>query len=251
MSPEAKALFVSFHDRYEDEWVNLDGAMAAAIRKMVAYAARFALIFQCVRGVACGASLDVVDETSMAAGIVLADWFKCEADRLYAGFCESPEEVESRKLVGWIRGRGGSASVRDLTRNLRRFRNDSEAAEKALAELVEAGHGSWIPTEPTKGGGRPSRRFHLADTADADETTTGDTVAGGFGTVGTGGTPENTPGSSDDNGQSGQQDEAPKTPPPAPRTLPGHRLPDRDIHGETAAGRAQRWEQERIASESP
>ena len=62
-------------------------------------------------------------------------------------------------------------TARELRRGPRRFRASPEAAESALAGLVEAGYGRWetVNSSPTEGG-RPTRMFVLRESGDGDET---------------------------------------------------------------------------------
>lgn len=212
LTPNALDCFIAFVNRHGQEQFDLTGPVAAAWSKLKGYAARFALVFQCVRWAAGEAPLDGVDDQSVEAGIVLADWFKNEAERLYAAFGESPEDAESQQLADWIRGKGGAVTPRDLVRGPTRFRGDYEAAEAALNSLVEGGLGSWIEPESTKGGGRPSKRFQLCDAATCDETPSHDSATGGFVAVATVAAPENTSDGPGDGGQDEPRNEAPAAP---------------------------------------
>lgn len=178
---EAKSLFIGFVNRSARERMELTGPLAAAWSKLEGYAARLALIVECVRGVVGGASLEVVDDTSMRAGIVLADWFKHEAMRVYAAFSETPEDAEERQLVEWIQARGGSVTVRELTHGQRQYRNQTDAARAALDGLAEGGHGEWIESPVSDKGGRPSRRFQLDTAVTVTNTPSEDTGSAGFG----------------------------------------------------------------------
>ena len=90
---------------------------------------------------------DVVDRTSMAAGIALANWFKGEARRVYALLSESDKEREQRRLVEWLECRGKPVTARDVQMGCRWLREPG-AAEAALKELATAGWGQWEPSPP-------------------------------------------------------------------------------------------------------
>lgn len=172
MTPEAKALWVAFYNKHGQEQVDLDGDLAAAWSKLEGYTARFALIVHCVRWAAGDPSLvdpDQIDEASMAAGIELSSWFKYEERRVYALLEESEEERKRRGLCELIERRGGEITPRDLYRINRRFKKVAQAEAK-LAALVQDGLGHWEFDQPGPKGGRPSKRFVLNPTADADET---------------------------------------------------------------------------------
>jgi hypothetical protein len=113
-----------------------------------------------------------VEETSIAAGVVLARWFGDEARRVYTILSESDEDREDRRLVEWIERKDGTVTVRDLTRGPRAYRNDPERATKALDKLVAVGVGRWEVDDHAGGRGRPADRFRLlsrrGDTGDGD-----------------------------------------------------------------------------------
>ena len=160
----AKRAWVTFYNEHAAEQVDLSGDEAAAWSKLEGYAARFALVMHLTRWAAGDATLHDparVDEASIAAGVVLARWFANEARRVYAILGESDEGRESRRLVEWIERRGGTVTVRDLTRGPREYRGDPERAAKALGELVAAGVGRWEVDAHGPKGGRPADRFRL------------------------------------------------------------------------------------------
>lgn len=161
LTAAAKELWVDYYNRHRAESVGLDDDLCAAWSKLEAYAARFALIFQCCSWAAgAGAELEV-DEVSIGAGISLADWFGGEARRVYGLFSETNENRERRELIDLITRRRGHITARELTNSGRRYRGAGEA-EAALDGLARAELGRWrvIPTS-----GRPRREFHLSTVA--------------------------------------------------------------------------------------
>ena len=165
--PDAKRLWVAWVNESGDRWADAaDDHMAAAIAKIEGYAGRLALVCQLVRD----PHSNAVDAETMQAGIALARWFAHEAERVYATWKETPEERERRELVELIERKGGVVTPRVLMRSSRRFLA-AEDAELALNELVRAGDGLWEDIGSGDQGGRPTRRFRLADTADVDTTT--------------------------------------------------------------------------------
>lgn len=177
LAEDGKRAWVTFYNEHAGEQVNLSGDEAAAWSKLEGYAARLALVVHLTRWAAGDATLRDparVDEASIAAGVVLARWFGDEARRVYAILSESDDDRESRRLVEWIDRKGGTATVRDLTRGPREYRGDPERAAKALGELVAAGVGRWEVDAHGPKGGRPADRFWLlsrcGDTGDGDET---------------------------------------------------------------------------------
>jgi hypothetical protein len=103
---------------------------------------------------------EVVDASSMTAGIRLANWFKGEARRVYALLAESDDDRDRRRLVEWIERRGGSATARNVQMSCRWLR-EAGAAEAALEQLAKAGWGNWEPTPPGRRG-QPTRHFRLS-----------------------------------------------------------------------------------------
>jgi hypothetical protein len=170
-----KRVWVAFYNEHATEQVELSGDEAAAWSKLEGYAARLALVVHLTRWAAGDATLhdpSRVDGVGVKAGVVLARWFGCEARRVYSILGESDEEQEMRRLVEWIERKGGTVTVRDLTRGPREYRGDPERASKALGELVEAGVGRWEVNDHVGGRGRPADRFRLlsrrGDTGDGD-----------------------------------------------------------------------------------
>ncbi len=175
LADDGKRAWVTFYNEHAGEQVNLSGDEAAAWSKLEGYAARLALVVHLTRWAAGDATLRDparVDEASIAAGVVLARWFGDEARRVYAILGESDEGRELRRLREWIERKGGTVTVRDLTRGPREYRGDPERAAKALGELVAAGVGRWEVDDHAGGRGRPADQFRLlsrrGDTGDGD-----------------------------------------------------------------------------------
>jgi hypothetical protein len=163
MMPNAKALWKTYYDAHAQEQADLTGELSAAWSKLEEYAARLALVVHFARWAADDSTLgavDVVDVTSMTAGIRLATWFKGEARRVYALLGESDDDSDRRRLVEWIERKGGVVTARDAQMGCRWLR-EAGAAEAALEALVEAGWGTWEPT-PSGRRGQPTRHFRLS-----------------------------------------------------------------------------------------
>lgn len=173
LADDGKRAWVAFYDQHAGEQVNLSGDLSAAWSKLEGYAARLALVVHLTRWAAGDATLRDparVDEASIAAGVALARWFGNEARRVYAILSESDDDREARRLVEWIERKGGTVTVRDLTHGVRAYRNDPDAAERALSALVEAGVGCWEADAHRPKGGRPAQRFRLVSTVTVTET---------------------------------------------------------------------------------
>jgi len=165
LSPSAKAAWVKFYNEHAEEQVDLSGDLSAAWSKLEGYAARLALIVHLVRW-AWGDITDPeeVDERSIITGIDLSRWFGQETRRVYDILNESEEDRNRRELIERIMRKSGRLTARDLQRCSRAYPT-SEAAEAALDDLVEAGFGRWEQLPAGEKGGRPTRRFRLADSA--------------------------------------------------------------------------------------
>lgn len=141
-------------ERTEDE--------AASWSKLEGYAARLALIFHLVQTVAADdppADAEMMDAETVEAGITLARWFGDEYRRIAAVLTGDSRDLGRQALCDWIREtRDGSATVRDLTHGMRRYRNDPKGAQAALDDLVAHGHAD---RSQSRGPGRPTERFTL------------------------------------------------------------------------------------------
>lgn len=157
MTPEAKAIWVAWYNQHADlTYAADDDGEAAMLGKVEAYASRFALLFAlCDDPYASSIPVD-----AMRCGCALAGWFANEATRVYGTMADTAEDRRRRSLVEWIEGRGSGdgVTVRDLTKGLRRFKNDQHNARAALDDLAKAGFGSWRHVNT---GGRPTEHFVL------------------------------------------------------------------------------------------
>jgi DNA polymerase I-like protein with 3'-5' exonuclease and polymerase domains len=171
MTPAAKAMYVAFYNEWAVVQAAADGVLASAFSKLEAYCTRFALIHHVVTRVGTGPApdplepppdaSDPVDVDSIRAGIELARWFAYEARRVYATLNETKEERDARRLIEFIRARGGSITPRQLCRsNPSRYRGP-EQAEEALDALVQAGLADWQDRPPGARGGRPTKALVL------------------------------------------------------------------------------------------
>ncbi len=165
LSPDALSLWGAWYDAHAvRQHEAATDADAAALAKLEAYAARFALIIQ----LADDPAARIVGDDAMRRGSALADWFSYEVARVYAGLEDDDETAELRALVEWIGRKGGRVTPRDLCRARGRAYPTVSDAETALNGLVTGGVGVWDDPAPGPQGGRPSRVFVL--TLPADET---------------------------------------------------------------------------------
>jgi hypothetical protein len=185
LTSEAKERWISFHDEHAEEQADLQGDLSAAWAKLTGYAARLSLICE-LASWATGDNWDApttVSLQSVEAGIALAKWFSAETKRIYAILQETDEQRDLRRLLDYVRRRGGRVTARDLARGPHPYRGNPEGSEVALQQLVTAGLGDWEPLPPTDLGGRPTRLFCLNRGTSCDETPTKHCQSEGFGTV--------------------------------------------------------------------
>jgi hypothetical protein len=155
LSPDAKACWVDFYNQWALEQEAAEGELAAALSKLEAYAARFAMVHHVVDHIGRDGNDQVpIERHSVEAGIVLARWFANEARRIYSTLTESEEERNGRRLVEFIRARGGKISPRKLQRSNERKYPTVEHAQEALQRLVAAEQGTWQDSPDQKQVGR-------------------------------------------------------------------------------------------------
>jgi hypothetical protein len=177
MTAPAHAKWVEFYNEWAREQANAEGELCAALSKLEAYAARFALIHHVVSHVAVDTSdLEPVGVKSVEAGITLCKWFADEVRRVYSTLNETNEDRDARRLVEFIRNRGERITARLLQKSNSRKYPDSETARAALDVLVESNLGYWTPPEASPQGGHSAVWFvlHPRDTTDTTDTTRDD-----------------------------------------------------------------------------
>ena len=161
LDQQAGCLWAEFYNALNADMAGQDERARAMLAKIECAAARLALVVHLGR-VAGGedAPAKVIDAESMRRGILLANWFRREAERVYARLAEGDDDGEARQLLELVCRKGGSISARELVQSSRVFRAVKDA-ETALSRLVDAGHGAWV-TPPQRGPGAPkARRFVL------------------------------------------------------------------------------------------
>lgn len=162
LTEEAKQVYTEFYNEHARAQEFQCAEVAAAYAKLEATAARFALIFQCIRAVSGHASPIQVDEVSMKAGIKLARWFREEIRRIYSTCFRSSQLTVRDHLIAWMKSHDAPLTPREVSRHNRRFESTA-AAEEAMDELVRAGIGRWQHSTGGRRGGRPSRQFVFND----------------------------------------------------------------------------------------
>jgi hypothetical protein len=179
MDDDAKRSWVAFFREWAREQEAAEGEVASMLSKLEEGAARLALVHHVVtlesRG---GDDPDEparVGEKSITAGVEMAKWFAAEARRIYAMLREDDGDRQVRRLIDFLRGRGGRCTTKELQRSSSRYKT-SEDAEADLQSLVDDGLAEWQPRSPGTQGGRRTRDCVLIqvasdETDETDETT--------------------------------------------------------------------------------
>jgi hypothetical protein len=169
LSPEAKRMWVAFHDRTAEESMGLTGDLAAAWSKFRDVALRIALILHLA-----GWDGEVVSAPTMERAIVLTEWFKHESQRVYAilsvGCVKHSERLDEALLLKWIEEHG-CVTARDVARGPRRFRGSGKA-EPVLERLAARGDIQAEHRPPGPNGGPPATVYRRADNPNAAPTPT-------------------------------------------------------------------------------
>ena len=176
LSPDAKRVWTQYYDQHgASEYARPDGKIKTAMPKLRGAAARIALIIH-MATVASenGSAADplTISESAMKSGIALSRWFENETKWVYAVLDDDPEEKRIRRVLDFVRIKGGEISVRDLCRNQVGGIRKAADAKKTLDELVGRGDGEWHDVPGDKGRGRlASPKFLLLDhpTPDVNE----------------------------------------------------------------------------------
>lgn len=139
LAADGLAVWRTFYTRHADRQLEARGVEASMLAKIEAAAARLALIYHVCRQAGTEPTLPHdVDAKSVEAGIALAEWFADEWLRVYEGTVGgAPGDDNDADLLAWIESQGGEASVRDIGRRLRRYR-DNEVLERTVTALVHA-----------------------------------------------------------------------------------------------------------------
>jgi hypothetical protein len=163
---DALERFKAFWLAHERETFTATGAVRSLLAKIEAAVLRLALVIHVTRQAAGEALPDRIDADTIGRAIVLGRWFACEGRRVYqlllGGRAVDRTADDAEKAFRWIEQRGGFATVRDLRKGLRRFREDDDRAEQAARRLVAERRATW---ETPTAGGRPADGVRLAPKA--------------------------------------------------------------------------------------
>lgn len=159
----ALAAWIDWYNRHNQRVAREEDRGAAALKKIEAYAARFALLFELIEH----PSPIVVTQDAIERGTALADWFADEVLRVYGMLGENDGTRATRQLVEWIERQGGAVTAREVQRYVHAFRK-AGTAEAALDGLVNAKLGIWEHRRQDGMRGRPSKSFRLGKVLDTN-----------------------------------------------------------------------------------
>lgn len=165
LTNEAKTEYKKFHRWHNAEALTMNGDLAAEWSKLEEIPLRLSLIFHYVENITESRIPDQVSAETMLNAIELAEWFKNESKRVYRlfgsedGIEETPQQKQQKRLIRFVRRKGGSVKPRDVQQGMKCFASAADA-EAALNDLVSDGVGEWV-SKPTKNPGRPSMVFQL------------------------------------------------------------------------------------------
>ena len=161
LTPGGREQFVEWVEKHFEELEQGPPHLRGPWSKLTNYFARLALIVHLTR-VVCGETESFnVDEISVMAAVVLTDYFKSHARKVYRDFHAHPLDKLLSRAAGWIRKRPGKeASVRDfVTNNVAGCRRNNDALT-LFSLLQQAGWGR-MEERPPPNGGRPKTVFKL------------------------------------------------------------------------------------------
>jgi hypothetical protein len=178
LSPEAKEIFVEYHDELRREQPGLDDATNAAWSKFIGLAARLALVLHLVKDAISPSwpPNQPISEATMREALVITRWAQRESRRVYALLHEDAATRRLRLALELARRQQGQTTPRAHT---------ADDAKASIDQLVAAGHGQWLRTATEPQGGRPSDVFVLG--AGHDKTDETPSAGGSVGFVSEGG----------------------------------------------------------------
>ncbi len=165
LTGEALQAYKRFHQWHNTEAATMTGDLSAEWSKLEEIPLRLSLIFHCIECVTSGRAGERVSAETMDNAIQITEWFKNESLRVYRLFDSenaegSEQQREQKRLIEFIRGKGGTVSVRETQQGMRYKTADD--TEKALGELVKNSVAEWVNI-PRKRKGRPSRGISLTE----------------------------------------------------------------------------------------
>jgi hypothetical protein len=143
LAPDARPLWEQWYNQHarEAESPRFPQALVGPWSKLIAYAARLALVVHLLRQAADEEVGEDVDAESLRRAFRLVDYFKSHARRVYARLRQSDTSRRVDRAFDWIVAHGGEAHTSDLTRNNVAGVEDKKEAEALMKELEHRGYG--------------------------------------------------------------------------------------------------------------
>jgi hypothetical protein len=162
VAPEAISDWAAWYEEFDRRAAEQDELVGSAWAKLHIYAARFSLILHLVNCFT-GVQTDSISAETVKTAIELAEWFAHEIRRVYTIMRTDDEDAELVKVAESVQRRGGETTVAELARSGPRcVRDDRNAAETCLDQLVEKKWGEWDEKPAGPKGGKPTRVFRLS-----------------------------------------------------------------------------------------
>jgi len=154
-SKAAKSLWQEWFNEWNQMLSRSQGEQAAALSKLEAYCARFALLIAAYEKQDSPTKQNEITKDQLERAIEIVGWFREEQERVYAMVRTPAEKTEQQKIVDFIRRQQGARiTPRELMRsNKSRYPKSADAA-KVLDGLAEKGLLKKVTIEPGPAGGR-------------------------------------------------------------------------------------------------
>lgn len=170
LTPAGKALFVTWYDTHTQEtWdESFPPSLIGPWSKFRSYAIRLILIAHLLQV----ASLEVdreshVEDEAVARGIMLVEYFKAHAKRVYSQLNSSPKDKKLEELFRWIQKRDGKKTTPQEMIRKGHFCGTAEEAQGLIGEMVKRG---WGKSEQTNGrNGKPMTTFTASSISEWEE----------------------------------------------------------------------------------
>jgi len=157
LADDARPVWRDWYDAHNREQAERTGDLGAAWSKLEGYAARLALVL----ALAANPDATEIGRDTLEAACRITDWFKHEAERVYAELALTNDQRDYQQTIRLIERQGGRIRASELQRADRRFRHSTDDATAELETLASAGLGTWETIPPGATGGKPTREFVL------------------------------------------------------------------------------------------
>jgi len=158
-----KSTWIDFYQEWARKQQDADGEQNAALAKLEAYCARFALLLACYEKQENPSRKEQMTENDVLRSYSLVQWFAGEQERIYSMVRGPAEKAAREKVVEFIRSLGGEITVRRLQRSNESRYPSKDAAARVLEDLVAKNLAQRTSIESEEGRGRPTTAYRLTD----------------------------------------------------------------------------------------